>query len=519
MLRVLSLFLLFSCEDMLTNYPVSFEVPQKVNGLYEWFRPLESTISYDENNKMILQGLSPYGQQYLSTDETKNPTFTPPNILGFDNTDDELFHLLRPKIVNRTVLPDLSDSVSGKGWTCTGIEYDPIRETFWIMNEGRSTPSDPTYRPSIIEMDLGLTTILNEFDLSLLVPGIQSCQGITIDTSDQTLWVAALLDNKIYHFSKAGALLSGTITVSSGDANGLAYDAELDEFWTCKQNSIKRYDKSGNVTYTNTSISVDFDLCAFDNNSRMLYLTTGTNAVPPHTVSVLDVSLNRFYQQFYILQEVQAIEGITFIGTQMYVCSDEYFHVDLFNEVVQYDIGIEMGKLPLATSLMWCGVLRADQNVNVGGEIIWSQHSSGVNRPGLRLSYTTLTTGTFEASTSIGTSEKSSLSISQPSLINYRIFVVVYDVSAGTVGVYIDGTLDSSATGFLPVSPLRMLPGIVGNWLSSARFSDMDMKEFTVHLNNISQSDRERMEGYLAWEHGLEGSLPALHPYKNEEPN
>jgi hypothetical protein len=33
-----------------------------------------------------------------------------------------------------------------------------------------------------------------------------------------------------------------------------------------------------------------------------------------------------------------------------------------------------------------------------------------------------------------------------------------------------------------------------------------------------SVQDRQRMEGWLAWDCGLTGSLPANHPYKNARP-
>ena len=33
-----------------------------------------------------------------------------------------------------------------------------------------------------------------------------------------------------------------------------------------------------------------------------------------------------------------------------------------------------------------------------------------------------------------------------------------------------------------------------------------------------SDTDRERLEGYFAWKHGLQASLPATHPYYSERP-
>jgi len=42
--------------------------------------------------------------------------------------------------------------------------------------------------------------------------------------------------------------------------------------------------------------------------------------------------------------------------------------------------------------------------------------------------------------------------------------------------------------------------------------------EFIVYNSNLSTSNRELIEGYLAWKWGLQGSLPVGHPYKTIQP-
>jgi hypothetical protein len=40
-----------------------------------------------------------------------------------------------------------------------------------------------------------------------------------------------------------------------------------------------------------------------------------------------------------------------------------------------------------------------------------------------------------------------------------------------------------------------------------------------VYTNTaLSTTDRERLEGYLAWKWGLEANLPAGHPFRNITP-
>ena len=45
-----------------------------------------------------------------------------------------------------------------------------------------------------------------------------------------------------------------------------------------------------------------------------------------------------------------------------------------------------------------------------------------------------------------------------------------------------------------------------------------DIAEIVLIDNTDSTDNRQKMEGYLAWKWGLEGDLPADHPYKNSPP-
>lgn len=42
--------------------------------------------------------------------------------------------------------------------------------------------------------------------------------------------------------------------------------------------------------------------------------------------------------------------------------------------------------------------------------------------------------------------------------------------------------------------------------------------ELLIYSSSLSDSDREKAEGYLAWKYGLDSTLPASHPYKYEAP-
>jgi len=53
---------------------------------------------------------------------------------------------------------------------------------------------------------------------------------------------------------------------------------------------------------------------------------------------------------------------------------------------------------------------------------------------------------------------------------------------------------------------------------ATTSFFDGDIAEIVVVQDALGTSDREKLEGYLAWKWGLEGNLPSGHPYKNAAP-
>jgi hypothetical protein len=73
-----------------------------------------------------------------------------------------------------------------------------------------------------------------------------------------------------------------------------------------------------------------------------------------------------------------------------------------------------------------------------------------------------------------------------------------------------NGGLLSTADGF-SVGSLR--GGVVGNY-----YSNISVQEIVVLYSAITDADRQKLEGYLAWKWGLVANLPSGHPYKIKPP-
>ena len=72
------------------------------------------------------------------------------------------------------------------------------------------------------------------------------------------------------------------------------------------------------------------------------------------------------------------------------------------------------------------------------------------------------------------------------------------------------GSLVASINGF-SVGSLR--GGAVGNY-----YSAISVKEIVVLYSAVTDTDRQLIEGYLAWKWGLSANLPSDHPYKYAAP-
>jgi hypothetical protein len=106
----------------------------------------------------------------------------------------------------------------------------------------------------------------------------------------------------------------------------------------------------------------------------------------------------------------------------------------------------------------------------------------------------------------------------------YNVYVLIAVVVNGTTQtVYLNGTqVDQVTYGYTPNFNLQ--GWAIGN---SARDGSLNTQytafsgryaESAMYEAALNTSDRQTMEGYLAWKWGLQDNLPAAHPYKNIAP-
>ena len=112
-------------------------------------------------------------------------------------------------------------------------------------------------------------------------------------------------------------------------------------------------------------------------------------------------------------------------------------------------------------------------------------------------------------------------SLSGGSFSGPSVFAVVFDYS-GTkdYNAYIDGSLRTTEapntyTSQLPTSSRKLRPFVHST--GGSGFMDGAIAEI-ITIEDVTESTRQIVEGYLAWKWGLEANLPADHLYKTASP-
>lgn len=219
------------------------------------------------------------------------------------------------------LLPDLYQT--GKGFTCTGLAYDPTTETFLIGEIGALLPGE-TIRSSIVRMPTDFSEITETIPLYSAFPSMADVQGVAFDTSNNTIWFCSHTENKIRNISSAGASLGD---IATSQPTGIAYSSDDDTFWILSyDNVIRHINKSGAIIESyNFAYNDTLDQCFLDEYRGLLYITAGSNYTGRNNVYCFDI--NTHEQSIACTVDSYSVEGI-WLGDddKMIILNDGYYH-------------------------------------------------------------------------------------------------------------------------------------------------------------------------------------------------
>lgn len=220
-------------------------------------------------------------------------------------------------------IPLLDLYETGKGFTCTGLAYDESTDTYLIGDIGILLPNSGTIQSQIVRMSADFDEVEETIPLYNTFSGMGDVQGITIDTSDGTIWFCAPSANKIYHTDASGQNLGN---ISATKPTGIAYSATDDTFWILNYNNqIVHISKTGNVleSYAST-LGESLDQCFLDEGHGYLYITAGTNYTGRNNVYLFNI--NTHEQSIACTVDSYSVEGIVIQSDKMVIVNDGYYH-------------------------------------------------------------------------------------------------------------------------------------------------------------------------------------------------
>jgi len=238
-------------------------------------------------------------------------------------------------------LPDIYNN--GYGWTCTGLAYDAESDTFLVGDIGKELPSSEGFASKIIRVSSDFLTVVEQIPLYTEFPNMSDVQGITIDTSDGTIWFCSTSENLIRHIKADGTSL-GSFSVSDSPT-GIAYSPFDDSFWVltyASTNNIMRVSKKGTVLEQYTfNYSDTLDQCFLDPTRGYLYITAGANYDSRNNVYLFNTSTHE--QSIACTVDSYSVEGIWIGENEMVIVNDGYYHsaAVAINQANIYDLSKE----------------------------------------------------------------------------------------------------------------------------------------------------------------------------------
>lgn len=454
-------------------------------------------------------------------------------VVSFDGSNDQLAgrnypRLTAPTVVTTQKVPDATYGgvVAGNGFTNTGLCPDGSGG-WWAGNSVAAGPNEP----SLVHLSSNFSTKSGEIRLSTLYTGILGVQGLTLDTSDNSIWFADTVNKKIQHITQAGSDVADGFALSGAKTpTGVAYNSSHDSVYVnnTSNTNIEEYscvDGSLLRTYDYNIGNLSVEQLWYDNTNGILWISYGDNSASGHLTGI-KITTNCIVAD-YLLTESTTIEGfyIDSAISRLYVCNDGFFHSDSDgrNRVTTYALTYPttpfgqknvvdffyVGKFATAPASTKVIMALGQPTITTPVPQCGGSYFAGTSGPGLRLAGTTQDQTTLHGPTN-GNSGAT------PALTSDCILYGRIDTDGDLISLWMNGTayattsvagLDNNFIG----SGNVMVIGAVNN----GNFADLRLRDVGAF---IGAGDRQKVEGWAAWQYSLQSVLPSDHPYKNAAP-
>ena len=107
--------------------------------------------------------------------------------------------------------------------------------------------------------------------------------------------------------------------------------------------------------------------------------------------------------------------------------------------------------------------------------------------------------------------------ITNTTLNTNTTYLISYNYSSTSASINVNGTQAANSSG--NYSAYSNTNTLIGGWSNGQAYIEGKVSEIIVFNTTLSESNRQKIEGYLAWKWGLNANLPIGHPYYYFSPN
>ncbi|MCI5956182.1 MAG: hypothetical protein MRZ54_04290 [Clostridiales bacterium] len=218
-------------------------------------------------------------------------------------------------------LPDITEN--GMGFNGTGLTYDANRDSFWIGNYGKLVKSQKGKTPSIVQVSTDFKTVRSQIMIDDMKADIQ---GISYDENTDTLWYSN--GECVINCTTDGSVIKQIdfAEYKKYKPNGVLFDNRTNRLWVlCFYNYLLNYDADGNLINSYRSDYIGQDHLCFNEN-RQLCFSVGCDYKGDENYVVVYSMETMTVERAYQVIGSHSIEGISIIGSNLYVINNGYYH-------------------------------------------------------------------------------------------------------------------------------------------------------------------------------------------------
>ena len=255
------------------------------------------------------------------------------SIFFFDRSKVDLKNAI--ELTSDEIIKLPSKEEGSEGFTCTGLFYDFLTDSFYIGNAGKLHVEDEDFKATIEQVSFDFKDIINSIECYTIFPDMKDIQGVTLD-AERNLFFCSYGENLIRSISLNGDEM-GEFYIEN--PSGIAYDSRTDSLWILTNKKLINCMKSGEIIKSYNLKERGQDQLFIDEENNLIYFTCGINYQGENYVYTFDMD-TELVQAKYILKDSYAVEGISIIEDKMYILNDGYYHdakIDV-NQVNIYNI-------------------------------------------------------------------------------------------------------------------------------------------------------------------------------------